>query len=374
MRLTALFGRARPEKSAHATIPQQIQQSAPSGSWTAFVLALTAACLLLISAAAQNVSYGYALGAVHSEFRAVVLAMASAGATLLAPVCFAAVVTCFRRRSFGVSMVALLLGTLALLYAATCSLGTVAGSRDLAVSEHLQHSESAKDRRALIEATRAELAGLRGTRADIVERRSELTSILVKLSDAAPGKSTSARPDSQAAGVAFVLSAFGWKVSEADVGQWINVGTVLFLELAAALSLTVAAALYPTRQQSRSEGGRTTILPAEAPAPSKPADRAPAPSKPAAAASKTSRKEDDDDESSPPKARGKGGRPATVIPAEALDRLRKAGGKANGSIRGVGKLIGAKSKTAAHRVLHRLADDGLIRLQVGQRGVAVALA
>jgi hypothetical protein len=99
-----------------------------------------------------------------------------------------------------------------------------------------------------------------------VERRAELTAILVKLSDAKADHRPAARPDSQAAGVAFVLGALGWRATEADVGQWLNIGTVLFLELAAALSLTVAAGLYPSTRAYvgvlavlRSDGARTRL-------------------------------------------------------------------------------------------------------------------
>src|SRR5262245_64579782 len=97
----------------------------PTGSWAGFILAATAAVCLIISAGAQNVSYGWALGAAHSEFRAVILALASAGATLLAPLCFVVVGQSWRRRNFGAALVALVLGFGALAYAAVCSLGTV---------------------------------------------------------------------------------------------------------------------------------------------------------------------------------------------------------------------------------------------------------
>jgi len=63
-----------------------------------------------------------------------------------------------------------------------------------------------------------------------------------------------------------------------------------------------------------------------------------------------------------------------VLPAEAIERLRKTGGRANGSIRGVGKLLGAKSKTTAHRILHQLSDAGLVRLDTGPHGVSVVCA
>ena len=347
-----------------------------SGSWTACVLASIAASLLIFSAGAQNVSYGWALGAVHSEFRAVVLALASLGATLLAPVCFAAVVTCVRKRSFGTSIVALILGALALLYAATCSLGFVAGSGDAARSEIKVAAESSADKRALAKAARDELVTLKGTRADIVERRSELTALLVELSKAKAdhGSSASANPDSQARGVAFVLSAFGWRVGTADVGQWLNILTVMFLELAASLSLMIAAALYPSTRGKAAEAPPVATLPAEAPAPSKPAEAAVRPSR---AAVDASRRDDDDPPAPPPpktRASRKAGRPATVIPAEALEKLRKAGGRANGSIRGVGKLIGARSKTTAHRVLHQLAEAGLVTLRTSATGCSIALA
>jgi len=218
----------------------------------------------MISAGAQNISYGYQLGASVSEFRAVILALASAGATLLAPLCFVAVTTCISRRNFGAALVALVLGCGALAYASVCSLGFVAGSRDSAISAQMLGMEAQQDKRALAKAARDELATLKGQRADVVERRAELTEILVDLSKAAPHQAATARPDAQAAGVAFVLSALGWRVSETDVGQWLNMGTVLFLELAAALSLSVAAALYPTAVLTRTaeNGANSSALPA----------------------------------------------------------------------------------------------------------------
>jgi hypothetical protein len=85
--------------------------------------------------------------------------------------------------------------------------------------------------------------------------------------------------------------------------------------------------------------------------------------------------DDDRDEPPPPsKPKGRPGRPATVLPAEALAKLRKHGGKANGTVRGVGKLLGAKSKTAAHRLLHRLATEGELTMAATPHGISVALA
>ena len=75
----------------------------------------------------------------------------------------------------------------------------------------------------------------------------------------------------------------------------------------------------------------------------------------------------------PPRPRGKASRKPSVLPAEAIERLRAKGGEANGSIAAIGKVLGTRSKSTAHRLLHQLAGAGLVRLETGRRGVAVAL-
>ena len=62
------------------------------------------------------------------------------------------------------------------------------------------------------------------------------------------------------------------------------------------------------------------------------------------------------------------------LPEEAVAKLRERGGRANGSIGGVGRLLGVRSKTAAHRLLHQLASAGLVKLSASPHGVVVALA
>jgi hypothetical protein len=62
-----------------------------------------------------------------------------------------------------------------------------------------------------------------------------------------------------------------------------------------------------------------------------------------------------------------------VLAPEAIERLRQAGGKANGTVRGIGH-CGTRSKTASHRLLHQLADAGLVMLTATSAGVQVALA
>jgi hypothetical protein len=86
------------------------------------------------------------------------------------------------------------------------------------------------------------------------------------------------------------------------------------------------------------------------------------------------RKDDDDDQPPKPPRKGKGGRPRDVIPAEAIERLRAKGGKLSGNIITIGKALGSRSKTSAHRLLGELHRAGLITMQTGRRGVAVALA
>jgi hypothetical protein len=325
---------------------------------TAYALATIAACVLVFCAASFNAGHAYELASHHSQWRGIVLATASVAAAVLAPL---ALMAAKHGRGFGTRILALVLALGCVLYTSVSTLGFTATARDIAVVGHQAESDTYRDKRALAEAVRGELFTLKGTRADIVERRAELTAILVELSKAKPGNRPSAQRDSQAAGVAFVLRAAGWQVAESDVGQWLNIGMTLALELFAALSLTVATALRPMR-------------PASAPAAVAP-ECPQVPSRDETAASDEKKRpadENDGDGPPPPRPRGKGGRPTTVLPAQALEKLRSAGAKANG-VRGVAKVLGT-SKSTAHRVLHQLANAGLVRLSTGPHGISVALA
>jgi hypothetical protein len=135
---------------------------------------------------------------------------------------------------------------------------------------------------------------------------------------------------------------------------------VLLLELAAGLSLTVAAALRPVAPPTPAAFPAAPPVAAEA--------------KFAASAPEIRLTDDDrDDPPAPPETRGRVGRPRDVLPTEAVAKIRAAGGKMSGSVSGVGKLLGSHSKTSAHRLLGVLRDMGLIRMVTGPRGVAVAL-
>jgi hypothetical protein len=322
-----------------------------------------AAMALIISAGAQNVAHGYNLGLASSEFRAIVLALASAGASVLGPFCWLAV---FRGRGFGTRCAALLLAVGCLAYAAICSLGFVAGSRDMAIAGQQAAVEAHQDVRAVKDAARAELAMLAKVRTPnkrVIERRRELAEILAG-APSDTGTKTAAQPDSQAAALAFYLQAAGWHVTTAAVGTWLNLGTVLFLELAAALGLSVAAGLYPTRRQPAPEVPRTAAnrLPTDGPVRQR-----------TAASDAPARRDDEnrDDGPPPPKPPRRPGRPNAVLPTQALDKLRKSGG-ANG-VRGVAKVLGT-SKSTAHRMIRELANMGLVRVDSGPYGVRVALA
>jgi hypothetical protein len=356
MRLAALFPRRRQDEFS---VQHNIKDLGRTGSWTAFILASIAASALIISAGCQNVAHAYNLGLASSEFRALVLAAASAGASILGPFCWLAV---FRGRGFGTRCAALLLAVGCLAYAAVCSLGFVAGSRDTAIAGQQAVVDAYQDKRAIAAAARAELATLATIKIpsrQVIERRRELAGMLA----APPASRAPANPDSQAAAVAFYLNAAGWPVTAAAVGTWLNLGMVLFLELAAALGLSVAFGLYPSTRKIAPEAPPAgdnlghPIVPARL---ETPASAAPA-------------KRDDDDKADPPppKPKGRPGRPAAILQKQALDKLRAAGG-ANG-VRGVGRLLGV-SKSTAHRILHQLATAGAITMTAGPRGVAVAVA
>jgi DNA-binding IclR family transcriptional regulator len=63
-----------------------------------------------------------------------------------------------------------------------------------------------------------------------------------------------------------------------------------------------------------------------------------------------------------------------VLPAQAIERLRAKGGNVTGSLNGLAKVLGTRSKAATHRLLHRLAAAGAVQLSTDRRGIAVALA
>jgi len=370
-----LFSRIAPRAQAEFHTQRQNNDLGASGSYVAFTCASMAACALVFSAGAQNVAHAYNLGLASSEFRAIVLALASAGASVLGPCAWLAVL---RGKGIGTRGIALLMGLGCLAYAAVCSLGFVAGSRDTATAAITERADTYSDQRAVKAAARAELAALATIKTSgrtVIERRRELAKLLAPI--APPQRATApvgVPADSQAAAVAFYLQAAGWPVAPAAVATWLNLGTVLFLEMAAALGLTVAAALYPSTRQTRLEGPTAgtprrgpTVPPRNATAVQDEKIRRADEKKPAPS-------QDGDDPPPPPRPKGRPGRPASVLPEQALAKLRAKGGKASGSLNGIGRMLGTRSKTATHRLLHELHSLGLARLDTSPHGVSVALA
>ena len=292
MALAGLF--ARPAQ-APTTYPSAASGLGRTGSMSACALATIAACALIFSAGAQNVAHGYSLGLASSEFRALVLAAASAGASILGPCAWLAVV---RGRGIGTRAVALVLALGCLLYAGVCSLGFVAGSTDKAVSERVIAGDAYADRRALVKAARDELATLKGQSRAVMERRRELATIL-----APKTPETRAKPvqqDAQAAALAFYIRAAGWPVTDEAVRIWLALGLVVFLEMAAALSLTVAVALRPARGETRLEAPPAAENSPGADVPAKPETAASEPVRPASRPSADNGRQDSDDDTPPP--------------------------------------------------------------------------
>jgi hypothetical protein len=195
----------------------------------------------------------------------------------------------------------------------------------------------------------------------VMERRRELAKLLAD--SAVP--STGAKPvqaDAQAASLAFYIRAAGWTVTDQAVSVWLSLAMVVFLEMAAALSLTVAAALRPSPLAAPS----APVLPAEPQLPAEP--------KTAASNEREGKGDDKDDEPPAPGPRRRAGRPRDIGLGEAVEKIRAQGGKVSGSLNGLSKLIGSRSKTSCHRLLHQLADMGAIKLTATPGGCSVALA
>lgn len=150
-------------------------------------------------------------------------------------------------------------------------------------------------------------------------------------------------PESDA--LAAYLGALGWNVSAERLGPWLMLLSVAFFELGAGLSLTVARAL----SERPVEAPRLAVsVPAVAEVPQVLPAVLEAPN------------------------------PVYEAPTQRLgavaERIRQNGGKVEGSLNVVSRILGVGSKTAAHRALRGLAAAGVIALTTSQNGiVATAL-
>jgi hypothetical protein len=282
----------------------------------------------------------------------------------MAPV---ALTVAFTGRGFAICLAAAFLALWCVAFGVSASLGFLATAKDESISGRAAVADADADRKARFELAKTELAALKGQTPTVMRRRRELETILRETS-ATPARKTVGHVDPQAHVIAGYLQAFGLQVTADKVSLWTTAFGTMFYEVAATVALVVARAAGE----------------APRPVPVRPAPETPAPAeglvRPAEAARcetgniETGSKDDHDDTPPPPRAPGKRGRPANATPADVVRELRKRGGKVAGSLNGLGKALGTKSKSATHRMLHRCAELGLVSLDTGPHGIAVALA
>jgi hypothetical protein len=284
---------------------------------------------------------------------AYILAGGALAAAIMSPVCLA---VALNGRGATKRFAAAFLGLWCMGYGLTASLAFIATAKDGQISERQSVADAGADRRARFAAAAAELASLAAEKPTprILERRRELDRIMREASaaPASPGR-TVAAVDPAAANLAAYITALGWTVSPEAVGRWTTAFMTGFYEVAGGLALSVAQATRPAGVAD------PTREPGEAP------------QRPRAARRKA-KDRDSDDPPAPPPRRGRG-RPAAVLPADVVARLRERGGEVRGSLADVGRQLGVKSRTTLHRLLHGLHDAGLAKLATSPAGIHLAL-
>lgn len=208
-----LFNRFAPRAQSPISYPSSTSGLHRSGSMSACALATISAILLIFAAASMNATFAWQLGLAEGTFRAAVLAGASIGAAILAPLSFVAVTVALRRWQFGTALLALVPGLGCVSYTAASSLGFIASSRDAGIGAQLAISENRDDIRARREAALAELRLLKGQAPRILERRRALMADLAELSKERQAQPHQHQPDSQAKALAFYLTAAGYPVT-----------------------------------------------------------------------------------------------------------------------------------------------------------------
>jgi len=323
------------------------------------VPAYSAAGALVACAAWQSAGYAYILGVARSETTAYVFAAGAVAAAVLAPI--ALTVAFSERRRFLARLASLFLGVWCLAFGVVGSLGYVSTAREASNSERLAVLEARQQAKARHDAASAELAQLSAGKSTQwrAARAKELQGVMAEANKAMKVERAVTVTDPQAQAISHYLAAAGWTAGPENVSMWLSAFMVTFYEVAGAFALVVARA---TGQQQR--------LQQETPPPAAVVEA----SKGKADAGDGDGG-DDDVMPPPPPQKGKAGpgRRPTVLAAEAVERLRSRGGQANGNVKGIGKLLGTKSKTTAHRLLHQLAGAGLIKLQTTPAGCSVSL-
>ena len=345
MSVLNLFARARQQEVARTSNVNTLAFRVP---------AYSAAGALIACAAWQSAGYAYTLGVTRSETTAYVFAAGAVAAAVLAPI--ALTVAFSERRRFLARLASLFLGVWCLAFGVVGSLGYVSTAREASNSERLAALEARQQAKARHDAASAELAQLTASKSTQwrAARAKELQGVMAEANKAMKVERAVTVTDPQAQAISHYFAAAGWTAAPESVSTWLSAFMVTFYEVAGAFALVVARATGP--------GSPYRPLQQEGHPPAADSDR---------------RVEDGDDhDDAPPPQKGKAGpgRRPTVLAAEAIERLRARGGQANGNVTGIGKLLGTKSKTTAHRLLHQLAGAGLIKLQTTPAGCSVALA
>ena len=293
--------------------------------------------------------------------------MTAVAAAVLAPI--ALTVAFSERRRFLIRLAALFLAAWCLAFGVIGSLGYVSTAREAGNAERSCGPRGTSSGQGCACRARDELIQLNASKSTQwrAARAKELQAVMADAAKAMKAVPTVAVVDPQSASLAHYLVAAGYEATPETVSTWLTAFTVSSFEIASAFALIVAraSALHPTTRQ-KAAGEQLSAGPS---IPGVVEDQAAA--KPEA---RETGKDDQGEDAPAPLPRGKPGRRPTVMPEEAVAKLRERGGRANGSIRGVGRLLGVRSKTAAHRLLHQLASAGLVKLSASPHGVVVALA
>ena len=347
MSVLNLFARARQQEVARTSNLNNLVFRVPGYS---------AAGALVGCAAWQSAGYAYTLGQARSESTAYVFAAGAVAAAVLAPI--ALTVAFSERRRFLVRLASLFLGVWCLAFGVVGSLGYVSTAREASNSERLVALDARQQAKARHDAAVTELAQISAGKSTQwrAARAKELQGVMAEANKAMKVVRAVIATDPQAQAISHYLAAAGWTAAPESVSMWLSAFMVTFYEVAGAFALVVARATGGGKAPLQHEGHPSAVVVhrlVEAPD-----DKA----------------DGDDDDVAPPKRKAGPGRRPTVLAPEAIERLRQAGGKANGTVRGIGRLLGTRSKTASHRLLHQLASAGLVTLTATSGGTQVALA
>ena len=213
------------------------------------IAAYSAAVALIACAAAQNTSYGWALGSSRSEIAGYIMAGGALAAAIMAPICLSVAIS---GRGILIRLAALFLALWTLAFGISASLGFVSMSREAMSAERVAAGEARRQAAARHDAAAAELAQLAGGKASPwkSKRSAELQKVMADATTAMKMERSITVVDPQASAISHYLAAAGFQASPASVATWTTAFTTAFFEVAGAFSLAVAAALRKTAPEA----------------------------------------------------------------------------------------------------------------------------